>query len=107
MDLLEEQMSWVELLGQRGVSLPCLRDQREEKVSALRCSQSRWGSGQAGETEPPSHSFLHAEVRVQCCGGGGGTFWKTSWVGSSKACIGRARGTPRWERAPFWLGEAG
>ena len=39
-------------------------------------------------------------------GGGGGTFWKTSWVGSSKACIRRARGIPRWERAPFWLGEA-
>lgn len=70
MDLLEEEMAWVELLGQMGMSLPCLRDQWEE-VSALRCSQSRWGSGQAGETEPPSHSLLHAEVRVQCCGGWG------------------------------------
>lgn len=50
MDLLGEEIAWVELLGQMGRSLPCLRDRREEKVSTLRCSQSRWGRGQAGET---------------------------------------------------------
>ena len=50
MDLLGEEMARVELLGQMGGSLPCLRDWREEKVSALRYSQSWWGRGEAGET---------------------------------------------------------
>ena len=55
MDLLGEEMARVELLGQMGGSLPCLRDWREEKVSALRCSQSWWGRGEAGEAHTLPH----------------------------------------------------
>lgn len=64
MDLLGEEIAWVELLGQMGGSLPCLRDRWEEKVSALRCSQSRWGRGQAGETR--------ASLTLTSTHGGGG-----------------------------------
>ena len=31
MDLLGEEVAWVELLGQMGRSLPCLRDRRKRR----------------------------------------------------------------------------
>ena len=77
----------------------------EEKVSALRCSQSWWGRGQDGETRASlTLTSIHRGESAMLWRVGGGIFWKTSWVSSSKACIQRARGIPRWGESPVLVG---
>ena len=91
--------------GANGQELAMPEGPAEEKVSALRCSQSWWGRGQDGDTRASlTLTSIHGGESAMLWRVGGGIFWKTSWVSSSKACIQRARGIPRWGESPVLVG---